>query len=290
MITTSSIIIDHSSSEMPISEYDNIVINTFLDINKLQSLSFIDSPQGHSTPDPFKIPKITSNQNLAPIFAISRAEKVPALNLSTTSLNLVQESTNDSNEAMHSKDEIGNMIVKIRGKFHSFLRRALNECIKKMYGKAKYKLYAIAGSFAKKLKNKDNVNLFDKPISCLFTHFTGKEKKNEEKKISKNIKTIKNLEKQREFENIFKMTYVESFNKLFKNTNDLEIKKEFGLFADVFINNRNSIYKELKDNSESKDKADKVYVQKIFKMINNFNFSPKQSRKAKFVIRKINMH
>ena len=289
MIPTSSIIIDHSSSEMPISD-DKIEINTFLDINKLQSLSFIDSPQGHSTPEPYKIPKITSNQNLAPIFAISRAEKVPALNLSTTSLNLVQESTNYSNEAMHSKDEIGNMIVKIRGKFHSFLRGALNECIKKMYGKEKYKLYAIAGSFAKKLKNKDNVNLFDKPISCLFTYFPGKEKKNEEKKISKKIKTIKNLEKQREFENIFKMTYVESFNKLFKNTNDLEIKKEFGLFADVFINNRNSIYKKLKGNSESKDKADQLYVEKIIKMINNFNCSPKQRRKAKFVIRKISMH
>ena len=101
------------------------------------------------------------------------------------------------------------MVVKIRGKFHSFLKRALNECIKKIYGKQKYKLYPIAGSFAKKLKNKDNVNLFDKPISCLFTTFTGKEKKNEAEKIRKNEKTIEKLKKRDKFRDIFEMTYIE---------------------------------------------------------------------------------
>ena len=73
---------------------------------------------------------------------------------------------------------------------------------------------------------------------------------------------------------------------MFKNTNDLEIKKNFESFADAFIKHRNYIYDELKGNRESKDKAEEVYVNKLFMMINDFeaHCNPKPRRKAKCVI------
>ena len=290
MTTISHLSFDSFFSQMPFSEKDNNGHNSYIDINKLEYLLSTDIYHQSNT-DTLDISLLSSTKKKPlPIFLIAKVDHPLSFNASTSSNNLPQESTNDSNEAFHSKDEVWNMMVKIRGKFHLFLKLAINECIKISYGKQRYKLYTIAGSFAKKINNKDNVNLFNKPISYLFTHSLEKGKKEKEnEKLLKNKRTIERLSKRKEFKNIFSMTYIESFNQLFKNTNDLEIKEKFHSFAEAFIKNRNYIYDKLKGKSESTDKVDKAYVKNLFMMLNNFEkLNPKRKRKAKFVISKIN--